>query len=65
MQSLAPSPHIKTSNFEYDGKSFIDNFPPDRYSILYNKRPSILINTPILPNIDKEINTNPTEDDQA
>ena len=53
------------SNFEYDGKSFIDNFPPDRYSILYNKRPSILINTPILPNIDKEINTNPTEDDQA
>ena len=27
------------SYFEYDGKSFIDNFPPDRYSILYNKRP--------------------------
>ena len=54
------------SNFEYDGKSFIDNFPPDRYSILYNKRPSILINTPILPNSEKDsLNSMPTEDEQA
>ena len=54
------------SNFEYDGKSFIDNFPPDRYSILYNKRPSILINTPILPSGEKDgLNSLPTEDDQA
>ena len=54
------------SNYEYDGKSFIDNFPPDRYSILYNKRPSLLINTPILPNTEKEaLNSLPTEDDQA
>ena len=41
------------SNLEYDGKSFIDNFPPDRYSILYNKRPSIRVNNPLLPNSDK------------
>ena len=54
------------SNFEYDGKSFIDNFPPDRYSILYNKRPSVLINTPILPSAEKDgLNSLPTEDDQA
>ena len=54
------------SNFEYDGKSFIDNFPPDRYSILYNKRPSLLVNTPILPTGEKDaINSMPTEDDQA
>ena len=54
------------SNFEYDGKSFIDNFPPDRYSILYNKRPSLLVNNPILPTGDKDtIKSLPTEDDQA
>ena len=53
------------SNYEYDGKSFIDNFPPDRYSILYNKRPSILINTPLMPNSDKDNLTNNKEDEQG
>jgi len=42
------------SGLEYDGKSFIDNFPPDRYSILYSKRPSVLVNVPILPSSEKE-----------
>ena len=56
------------SNYEYDGKSFIDNFPPDRYSILYNKRPSILINTPILPKGEKDTaseSNNNIDDDQG
>ena len=66
-KSLFTFGKIKTSsNFEYDGKSFIDNFPPDRYSILYNKRASLLINNPILPTGEKDaINSMPTEDDQA
>ena len=42
-----------SKGLEYDGMSFIDNFPPDRYSILYSKRPSILVNNPIMP-VDKE-----------
>ena len=54
----------RPSNFEYDGKSFIDNFPPDRYSILYSKRPSFLVNNPILPTNEKEnINTINTDDE--
>ena len=54
------------SGLEYDGSSFIDNFPPDRYSILYSKRPSIMVNVPILPTGEKEINSNiPTGDDSA
>ena len=54
------------SGLDYDGSSFIDNFPPDRYSILYSKRPSVMVNVPILPNGDKEINSNiPTDDDSA
>ena len=51
------------SNLEYDGKSFIDNFPPDRYSILYNKRPSILVNNPLLPNSDKSSKSESQEED--
>ena len=54
------------SGLDYDGSSFIDNFPPDRYSILYSKRPSIMVNVPILPNGEKEINSDiPTGDDSA
>ena len=65
-KSLFTSVKTTASNFEYDGKSFIDNFPPDRYSILYNKRPSVLINTPILPLGEKEnLNSMPSEDNQA
>ena len=37
------------SGLDYDNSSFIDNFPPDRYSILYSKRPSVMVNVPILP----------------
>ena len=40
------------SGLDYDGSSFIDNFPPDRYSILYSKRPSVMVNVPILPHGD-------------
>ena len=55
-----------SSGLDYDGSSFIDNFPPDRYSILYSKRPSVMVNTPILPNADNQINSNiPTGDDSA
>lgn len=54
------------SGLDYDGSSFIDNFPPDRYSILYSKRPSVMVNVPILPHGDKEINPNiPTDEDSA
>ena len=52
------------SGLDYDGSSFIDNFPPDRYSILYSRRPSVMVNVPILPNGEKEINPNiPSADD--
>jgi cation-transporting ATPase 13A3/4/5 len=50
------------SGLDYDGSSFIDNFPPDRYSILYSKRPSVMVNVPILPG-EKEINPNIPQDD--
>ena len=55
------------SGLDYDGSSFIDNFPPDRYSILYSKRPSIMVNVPILPTGDKQqINPDiPSGDDSA
>jgi cation-transporting ATPase 13A3/4/5 len=54
------------SGLDYDGSSFIDNFPPDRYSILYSKRPSVMVNVPILPNGEKEVNPNiPTGEDTA
>jgi cation-transporting ATPase 13A3/4/5 len=51
------------SGLDYDGSSFIDNFPPDRYSILYSKRPSVMVNVPILPTGEKEINPNIPQDD--
>ena len=55
------------SGLDYDGSSFIDNFPPDRYSILYSKRPSVMVNVPILPTGDKQqINPDiPSGDDSA
>ena len=53
------------SNLEYDGKSFIDNFPPDRYSILYNKRPSLLVNNPLLPSGENNQKNNTAEDGDA
>ena len=55
------------SGLDYDGSSFIDNFPPDRYSILYSRRPSVLVNVPILPTGGKEqINPDiPSGDDSA
>ena len=51
------------SGLDYDGSSFIDNFPPDRYSILYSKRPSVMVNVPILPSGEKEVNPNIPQDD--
>jgi cation-transporting ATPase 13A3/4/5 len=53
------------SNLEYDGKSFIDNFPPDRYSILYNKRPSLLVNNPLLPSGENNQKNKMGEDNEA
>ena len=55
------------SGLDYDGSSFIDNFPPDRYSILYSRRPSVMVNVPILPTAGKEqINPDiPSGDDSA
>ena len=55
------------SGLDYDGSSFIDNFPPDRYSILYSRRPSVMVNVPILPTSGKEqINSDiPSGDDSA
>ena len=55
------------SGLDYDGSSFIDNFPPDRYSILYSRRPSVMVNVPILPKAGKEqINPDiPSGDDSA
>ena len=55
------------SGLDYDGSSFIDNFPPDRYSILYSRRPSVMVNVPILPTGEKgQINPDiPSGDDSA
>ena len=56
--------YSNSSFADYDGKSFIGDFPPDRYSILYNKPPSILINNPLLPNIDKSTKSDSPEVDE-
>ena len=55
------------SGLDYDGSSFIDNFPPDRYSILYSRRPSVMVNVPILPTGEKgQINSDiPSGDNSA
>ena len=55
------------SGLDYDGSSFIDNFHPDRYSILYSRCPSVMVNIPILPSSGKEqINSDiPSGDDSA
>ena len=51
------------SGLGYDGCSFIDSFPPDRYSILYSKRPSIVFKNPIFPGQSDNVEVNITGND--
>ena len=59
--------NIFTSALEQNNNPIIDNFPPDRYRILYSRCPSLMVNVPILPSSGKEqINSDiPSGDDSA